>query len=139
MHRILSADPPDDHTEELVFDPDGPAAPTATGLTIGSQLAEYGGAHYLVAHEKWRVASWRAYLVRWVKLRDLTTEPQIEVSPRRLCFSRRALLGQFPKHNRNLLSCTYFSRLQVEGGFAVLGFGINDVRFGFCEIRMDEL
>ena len=45
--------------------------------------------------------------------------------------SRDSVQGSGVKHNSNLLSCTYFSGLQASDSGITLGYGINDVDFGF--------
>jgi hypothetical protein len=48
-------------------------------------------------------------------------------------------LGELPKHNPHLMSCTYFSGLSVHDDVALLAYGINDVRCGFSEVKIEKL
>ena len=138
--RVLGADMPEATDSSIRFEPCSEAAPSSFGdLSIGTQLCEFGDRHVLVAHEKWRVATMRAYLGRWVSIENLRREPSVSVSRRRLYHSRRDLLGGSPRHNKHLLSCTYFSGMQVEDGRALLSYGINDLRCGFADVRVSQL
>jgi hypothetical protein len=109
------------------------------GLTIGTQAVQRNGDLYLVAHEKWQLARWRAYVGRWVRVRRDTGRYEVEVSRKRLCHSYRSLFGTRKKFNKNLFSCTYFSGLMIEGNKVMLGYGINDVGLGFSELDIHAL
>lgn len=111
----------------------------AIGLTIGTQAIRKNDDLYLVAHEKWRLSRWRAYVGRWVRIRRDTVRCEVEVSHKRLCHSYRSLLGSRKKFNKNLLSCTYFSGLTIDGDKVMLGYGINDVGLGFSELDIHAL
>jgi hypothetical protein len=144
--RILTAPLPDDNTPTILFESDGTPADQgkashspANGLTIGTQAVQRNGDLYLVAHEKWRLSRFRAYVGRWVRIRRDTDPFEVEVSRKRLCYSYRSLFGTRKRFNKNLLSCTYFSGLTIDGDRVVLGFGINDVSLGFSELDIDAL
>jgi hypothetical protein len=109
------------------------------GLTIGTQAVWKDDDLYLVAHEKWRLSRWRAYVGRWVRVCRKADRYEVEISRKRLCYSYRSLLGAHKKFNKNLISCTYFSGLGIDGGKVVLGYGINDVGLGFSELDIFAL
>jgi len=56
-----------------------------------------------------------------------------------LIHSWKSLLGAKIKHNTNLFSCTYFSGLQASKDCIRLGYGINDVGFGFSKHTIGQL
>ncbi len=143
---ILTAPLPDESTDTIHLERDtfpaghgdAPVQPEI-GLTIGTQAVQQNNDLYLVAHEKWRLSRWRAYVGRWVKIRRDTERCEVEVSRKRLCYSYRSLLGTRKKFNKNLLSCTYFSGLTIDGDKVMLGYGINDVGLGFSELDIHAL
>jgi hypothetical protein len=143
--RILTAPLPDDSASKLRFEEDFVPSSgerrrrRSFHLTIGSQAVEHNGGLGLIAHEKWTFLRWRSYFGRWVRICDLTGRFSAEVSAKRLYFSNRSLLGARNRHNKNLLSCTYFSGLTVEDDRALLGYGINDVSAGFSEVELSLL
>jgi hypothetical protein len=53
--------------------------------------------------------------------------------------SPESLLGSAVRHNDNLFSCTYFSGLQASEAGVALGYGINDVEFGFSRYEYEAL
>jgi hypothetical protein len=53
--------------------------------------------------------------------------------------SPESLLGDSVKHNTNLYSCTYFSGLQASDNRLSLGYGVNDVDFGFSTYSISDL
>jgi len=98
-------------------------------LTIGTQLFKSNGRYYLVAHQKRLFQNKKIYLGR-VCTFDF---PNKKIVPGKywLSHSLDSILGNDTKHNTNLFSCTYFSGLQASGRSIKLGYGINDVDFGF--------
>lgn len=140
--RVLVAHYPTEEATEIVFSDREPLespAPALGQLTIGTQLSFQGDRSFLVAHEKWRLGVWRTYLGRLVEIHNLEFEPKIRISSKRLFFSWRSLLGETPKHNKRLLSCTYFCGLSIEDDRALLSYGINDLHGGFSEVGLGEL
>ncbi|WP_414980495.1 hypothetical protein [Congregibacter sp.] len=140
--KQLSSDPPNNQSKKIVFndDPGMTLANHNKPLAIGTQAIKIENDLFLIAHEKHSVLQYRAYAGRLVRLRLFDSRPQILVSERRLIHSYSALLGSFRKHNKNLLSCTYFSGLASLGnGRAVIGYGINDLSTGFAEAHIKDL
>ena len=103
-----------------------------SGLTIGTPLAEVDGRYVFVAHRKIRVPRRKLYVGRLMSLdvREGSVQP---LGPW-LTHSLSSLLGSRTKHNTNLFSCTYFSGIQAVPGGVQLGYGVNDVDWGFASI-----
>jgi hypothetical protein len=106
-------------------------------LTIGTQLSRFNKQYCFVAHQKRIFQNKKIYLGKFCtfSFRDKT------VTPGRywLVHSLESLSGCEIKHNTNLFSCTYFSGIQVSGRSVKLGYGINDVEFGFSTHQPDDL
>ena len=49
------------------------------------------------------------------------------------------MVGSKIKHNTNLFSCTYFSGIHTKSDLIQLGYGVNDVAFGFSRHKFREL
>lgn len=108
-------------------------------LTIGTQVSILEDQAFLIGHEKLYLGPWRTYLGRLVKL-DLENDGiKTSVSRRRLVHSYRSLLGSRRKYNPRLLSCTYFSGLQIDGDSAIVSYGINDVDWAIRELKLELL
>jgi hypothetical protein len=138
--RVLQADTFDDDSSEISFREISTQTPNrgrSLGLTIGTQISHDRGAGYLIAHEKWHIGRYRCYVGRLVRIRQSGDEYAVQFSRRRLCHSLFSLLGSRRKYNVNLLSCTYFSGLEVADDRALLGYGINDISTGFAQIKVD--
>ena len=107
------------------------------GLTIGTQLSYSNDKHYFVAHKKLYFFGKKIYLGKFCEL-DFSKK-QIKTGKNWLVHSFKSLFGSKLKHNTNLLSCTYFSGIQVSNGSIKLGYGVNDVEFGFSSHKLVEL
>jgi hypothetical protein len=106
-------------------------------LTLGTQPSLHEGRHYFMAHRKYLLGRRKVYLGRLCAL-----EPgarSVTAGLRWIAHSSDSLLGSEVKHNTNLHSCTYFSGLQASDAGIALGYGINDVSFGFCRYGHGEL
>lgn len=109
-------------------------------LTLGTQPAAVDGRHLLVAHEKITVRGKRMYFGRAVAISGFGTDDVgISVSPGRLIHSLRDALPHRGKLNKNLLSATYFSGIDIDGEDVVLGYGINDVRHSIARVERKTL
>lgn len=108
-------------------------------VSIGTPLAMVGEQAYLIAHQKIHVGKWRAYLGRLARLDLAEPQPSIELSERRLFHTYRALLGPRRRFNPNMLSCTYFAGLIVDGANALLSYGINDTNWAIRETTLEAL
>jgi len=106
-------------------------------LTLGTQLSRSDGKYYFVAHKKHRYQNRKLYLGRFCAL-DLAANT---VTPGKhlLVHSYESMLGDPVKHNPNLFSCTYFSGIQTSGRTIRLGYGINDVDYGFSRHDVGDL
>lgn len=107
-------------------------------LSIGTQLYLHEGKYYFVAHRKFfGKFRTKVYLGRLCVLDPKNAK--IEAGRDWLIHSLRSLLGAKKKHNTALLSCTYFSGLQISQGSVRLGYGVNDVTYGFSKINLEHL
>lgn len=106
-------------------------------LSIGTQLAGLDGRYYFVAHKKLYFLRKKIYLGKLCVF-DFKNK-KIRAGKFWLIHSLKSLLGSRPKHNTNLLSCTYFSGIQASPGCIRLGYGINDLETGFSAHATDDL
>ena len=106
-------------------------------LSIGTQPFKYEDRYYFMAHRKYRLENKKVYLGRLCSLdpgkMDIVSDATWMVH------SPDSLFGAEPKHNTNLFSCTYFSGLQITDSIITLGYGINDVDFGFSSLALSEM
>ncbi|MBW2998472.1 class I SAM-dependent methyltransferase [Candidatus Woesearchaeota archaeon] len=108
-------------------------------LSIGTQLYEYNNKYYFVAHKKIKLFNKTNKKVYLGKLCEFDFQKKkIKINKSSLVHSYGSLLGDKIKHNTNLFSCTYFSGLQVRNNKLFLGYGINDVSFGFSSLRLKD-
>lgn len=108
-------------------------------LSIGTQLLHTHGGFECIAHKKITLFGKRIYIgipVRIVKKRGVFA---IECSKIVMFHSIRSLFGAKIKHNKNLISCTYFSGIEGSANKVRLAYGINDVAYGFAEIDRTKL
>jgi hypothetical protein len=106
-------------------------------LTLGTQPSRHGNRYYFMAHRKYLLRRKKVYLGRLCAL-DLG-KAALTLGNSWVAHSPESLLGSEVKQNTNLFSCTYFSGLQASGAGIKLGYGINDVDFGFSTYRLGEL
>ena len=106
-------------------------------LTIGTQLFNSDDKYYFIAHKKLHFLKKKIYLGKFCEL-DFSNK-QIKTGKHWLVHSFKSLFGSRIKHNTNLLSCTYFSGIQVSDSSIKLGYGINDIEFGFSNHKLGEL
>ena len=123
-------------TRELEFTPVGKVLERSNvgNYSIGTQLAWDGEKALLIAHRKIHCLGRRLYLGRFVKVGFEDNDVHAEIGGGYLLHSFKALLGSRTKHNKNLLSCTYFSGLRMTDDGIQVGYGINDVDFAFAEM-----
>jgi hypothetical protein len=136
--RILKLARSDERSWEMVDYFSGPRrSGMPINLTLGTQVFKSGHRHYFVAHHKLAFLRKKVYVG---KLCSLDFEHRrVELGSRWLAHSPKSLLGSRIKHNSNLLSCTYFSGLQVVASTVHLGYGINDVDCGFSTHDLSDL
>lgn len=104
-------------------------------LTIGTQPAPLPGrpgCFALIAHRRHYFRKKRLYTGRAIVL-DMNIS-DLQISTRPWFHSLRALRGAQIRHNRNLLSCSYFAGLCFAGNRALVSYGINDVDFGIADL-----
>lgn len=106
-------------------------------LTLGTQPSRHGSRYYFMAHRKYRLRRKKVYLGRLCAL-DLRNMA-VTSSDSWIAHSSESLRGSEVKHNTNLFSCTYFSGLQASDAGITLGYGVNDVDFGFSTWALGEL
>jgi len=106
-------------------------------LTIGTQLSNMGGKYCFVAHKKVDVRGKKMYLGKFCVL-DFE---EMTISPGKywLVHSLKSMFGAKIKTNTNLFSSTYFSGIQTFNETIKLGYGVNDVDFGFSTKKPEDL
>ena len=105
-------------------------------VTIGTQLSEWGGKYYLMAHKKYRAKAKKLYLGKSCCF-DFDSRT-VKFGGNWFSHSEESLYGHEKKHNDKLFSCTYFSGIQVIDESVVIGYGINDVDYGFSAHPLAE-
>lgn len=108
-------------------------------LSIGTQLQEYKKNSYFIAHKKISFLGKRLYLGVPCKINLKDPHPELRVSSIYLAHSISSLWGSLNKHNKNLISCSYFSGLQIKDNMAYLGYGINDINFSLRKTNFKKL
>lgn len=123
-------------TQEVEFTPVGKVLQRSGSgsYSIGTQLAWEGEKGFLIAHLKIHYFGKLLYLGQFVKVWFENNDVHAEIGGGYLLHSFKALLGNRTKHNKNLLSCTYFSGLRTTDDGMQVGYGINDVDFAFAEM-----
>ncbi len=106
-------------------------------LTLGTQPSRHGSRYYFMAHRKYLFRQKKVYLGRLCALDP--GDMSVTAGEGWMGHSRESLLGSEVKHNTNLFSCTYFSGLQASDSGITLGYGVNDVDFGFSTYGLGEL
>lgn len=113
---------------------------TAPKLSIGTPLITLcEGQFGLIAHRKIGIFGKRMYFGVPIKLSKTTSGYRVEISTKKIAHNLSSLFGSRKKHNRNLISCTYFSGAVSRGDEVLLGYGINDVDCSFTILKKTEL
>nr|WP_319517575.1 hypothetical protein [uncultured Martelella sp.] len=111
-------------------------------LTIGPQPivtdSASGPIMHVIAHQRFVLLRKRTYLGRALGI-TLSGTPQITSVGPLLAHSPVSMLGSRIRHNRNLISCTYFSGLRISEGRALLSYGINDTDFNLAETSYEDI
>lgn len=138
--RVISSNIPNEHSDTITFTDDylsdsGPQTP----LSIGSQIVEFEHGHGLIAHRKIHLFRKRLYYGVPVNIRLINGEYVVKICSQKLIHNYRSLLGSRIKHNRNLISCAYFSGLEMVEDQVIVGYGVNDVSFSFAAWNLHQL
>lgn len=138
---LQACDPPTQAQSSLTLEPIGNVQSDwcLDSYTIGTQLAFRENEAYLVAHKKFNFLGRRLYLGRLMKLEFCQSDIRVFPGKCYLVHSWGAMLGDRVKHNKNLISCSYFSGLDVDGPCARISYGVNDVSYGFSDIDLELL
>lgn len=110
-------------------------------LTIGTQPAalDPSGQRYgFITHRRFYWRGKRVYLGKPAVLQTRADGFALQTSPHLWVHSWRALAGDRLKHNPNLLSCSYFSGMMVEGETATISYGINDIGFSIAQMPLSH-
>jgi len=102
--------------------------------TIGTQPVIYNNKLHLIGHKKIFINKKRLYIGKLVII-NINKNFDIKFNSNYFVHSLRSLFGTKVKHNKNLISCTYFSSLSKTSKGLMLGYGINDVDFNIAEIK----
>ncbi|MFC1851371.1 hypothetical protein ACFL27_14330 [candidate division CSSED10-310 bacterium] len=106
-------------------------------LTIGTQLSHIDDEYCFIAHKKTYFLKKKIYVGRFCTF-DFKNK-EINSGKYWLAHSLRSMFGSRIKHNTNCFSCIYFSGMQVTNDLIKLGYGVNDVGFGFSKHKLGEL
>ncbi len=106
--------------------------------TIGTPLSFFNDAYYFIGHKKFYRKGKRLYLGRPFKL-ELGDRPNVSSKRVFLFHNIRSLFGNKFKFNKNLISCTYFSGIQIVDNKAYLTYGINDINWNTAVIKIKRL
>ena len=106
-------------------------------LSLGTPLSRWEGRYGFVGHRKILIRGKKLYLGKYCEF-DFRTR-SVSAGKKWLVHSLSSLHGNRTKHNTNLFSCTYFSGLQTNGSTVRVGYGINDVDWGFSIYKRGEL
>jgi len=106
-------------------------------ITLGTQPFFHKDKYYLMGHKKIINSNKKIYLGKFCKL-DFNKK-KVNIENKYIIHSFLSLFGSEIKHNKNLLSCTYFSGLQIIDNEVILGYGINDVDYGFSKYKLNEI
>lgn len=109
-------------------------------LTIGTQVFSLGDDELgLIAHRKITFLGKRLYYGVPVKISKSGQGYQVNVCNVKIAHNFISLFGARKKHNKNLISCTYFSGVCSRGEEVLLGYGINDINYSFATLQKTDL
>lgn len=109
-------------------------------FSIGPQPQSLGDGRFVtIVHRKKQFFRKRLYVGQVAVMSPAEEGYDVTLLPDMLAHSGASLLGERPKHNKNLLSCTYFSGLSIENDTALISYGVNDLRAGFAEVTTTSL
>ncbi|WP_040251232.1 hypothetical protein [Psychroserpens mesophilus] len=102
--------------------------------SIGTPLVEIDGNYGFIAHKKYFRKRKRLYIGKPCTL-NMNAKPALKVNKRILIHSLKSLLGEQHKFNKNLISCSYFSGIQIHDNDLVISYGINDIDWNIATIK----
>lgn len=109
-------------------------------LSIGTQLLQVDNEFRFVAHRKIKpLLTRRSYFGLAAILKSKDGIFEVDFSKKYLIHSISDLIGSGVKHNKNLLSCTYFSGIEARGDKTLLSYGINDTGWSLSEVEWASL
>lgn len=125
--------------QELFFELEKETENKLPEYSIGTQPQIKNGFLYLITHKKYFFNGKRLYIgiPAKVNMSDLT----VILSTKKIVHSLLTLLGSKFKFNKNLISCTYFSGLQIsdENDIAKITYGVNDISWSSSKIKIEKL
>jgi hypothetical protein len=119
----------DDHTKKS-------GSSELKNYSIGSQLVDHEGQYYLALHKKIFYKGKRIYLGRLATFRH-GDQYQADLLGPLLTHSFTSIFGKKVKHNKNLISCTYISGIEISDKHIFFSYGINDVNFGLAKMDLN--
>jgi hypothetical protein len=124
---------------EVFFKEEKAVRNNLNSISIGTQPIINDNIIYLVGHRKYSFLKKRLYLGVPVKI-DMKTL-SVKKGPVFLVHSLFSMLGNRFKFNKNLISCTYISGLQLNFADqqAKITYGINDVSWQTMQVNLDDL
>lgn len=125
--------------DEFLFEPEVEINNSIGSLTIGTQPVVNNGKMYLIGHRKYSLLNKRLYLGVPIII-DMKTW-LVKKGSVFLVHSLGSMFGSRFRFNRNLISCTYFSGLQInfEQQQAQLTYGVNDVAWNSVAFGVKDL
>lgn len=106
--------------------------------TIGTPLVHNGHSFLFMGHQKFYRKGKRVYMGKAFSL-SISDDYQLKMQKTKFIHSLRSLLGVKKKFNKNLISCTYFSGIYLEGNRAIIGYGINDTSLNIISLKQYKI
>ncbi|RDC54268.1 hypothetical protein DU508_22540 [Pedobacter chinensis] len=125
--------------DEMFFEEERQVKNNLGSLSIGTQPVLNNNTIYLMAHRKYSFLKKRLYLGVPVTI-DLNTL-DVKASSVSLVHSLMSMFGSTFRFNKNLISCTYISGLQMNFADqkAKITYGINDVSWQAMQVNLNDL
>lgn len=125
--------------DELFFAPEREVMNGLPSLSIGTQPIQKDNNLYLISHKKYSFLKKRLYMGVPVKI-DLNTLT-LETGSVSLVHSLKSMLGARFRFNKNLISCTYVSGLQInfDNSRVKITYGVNDISWESVEVSYSDI
>ncbi len=109
--------------------------------SLATQPIRFNDWHYLIAHYKILIGRKRLYLGRFIRIDQSQGLPSaLAVGRNFLAHDIKSLFGSKEKHNKNLISCSYFSGLCWNDDSLLVSYGINDLTYNIAALeKIDTL
>jgi hypothetical protein len=125
---------PQDGSTDVHFRGDRYLLVATRHLTVGTQPLVTDRGLVFIGHEKVFVRKYCGYAGRIMHVTEEDGKASVRVHPDRLIHSLRDARPRRGAHNPNALFVTYFSGLTLRDDRYLIGYGINDVDYGFAQL-----